>query len=249
MQLASALTVSSDPGDIAELAASVLIGVAIVVLVVSGIRARRRSSGAGRAMAKGNLRMVAAGALLVLLGLSVLGSLRADDDEPTTEPTPTTTATTATTDEPQVFASCDEASAEFKRLYEQLLQRGSQGDVAGMKAAAETQLQTTTFNEGCFSKRSTAAVNDVVTRLEEAALPPTLQEQVSESCRPAVLDAVRLLNTALVRKAAGDQEGATRLSAGFASMGTADPTCLPAELVQSLELQVARASLGRAAAQ
>ncbi len=143
-----------------------------------------------------------------------------------------------------MFENCDDAEAEFKRLYEQLLQRGSEGDVAGMKASAETQLQTTTFNEGCFSERSTTAVSNVVTRLEEEALPPALEDRVPEGCRPAVLDAVRLLSTALVRKAAGDEGAATRLKAGFGSMGRANPTCVPAQLVQSLELQVTNAPLG-----
>ncbi len=61
MQLASALTVSSDPKDIAELVAAALLGVAIVLLFVSGLRARRKSRGAGKGVAKGNLRMVAGG--------------------------------------------------------------------------------------------------------------------------------------------------------------------------------------------
>ena len=96
MQLASALTVSSDPKDIAELATAVVFGVAIAVLAVSGVRARRRTKGAGKAVAKGNLRLVAAGALLVLLGLSIFGPLPSDDEDPDPSAAATPSATVST---------------------------------------------------------------------------------------------------------------------------------------------------------
>ncbi len=88
--------------------------------------------------------MAASAALLVLLGLSIYGPLTTGDDnkEPAAASTPSATTTAGGARPTKVFENCDDAEAEFKRLYEQLLQRGSEGDVAGMKAWAETQLQT-----------------------------------------------------------------------------------------------------------
>lgn len=251
MQLASALTLSSDPEDVAELIAVVLLCIAIGALVWSGISARRKSKGIGKRLAKGNLRLVAGGALIVLLGLAIFGPMPVGDEEqdPSAAPSPSVTATTATTEAAQVFDNCDDADAEFKRLYDQLLQRGSEGDVPGMTASAESQLQTTILNEGCFSERSATAVSDVVTRLRADPLPPTFEEKVPEPCRPAIKDAVRLLNTAILRKSAGDDDAATRLNRGFARMGEANPGCLPARAIADFEVQLSNAPLGSAAAQ
>lgn len=238
MQNAFALTLSSDPDDIAEIAAVVALGLAILALLGSGVAARRRSKRVSRGTAKGNLRLLSGGALVLLLGFVLFPPALADDTDPAASATPSLTPTPESTDPGSRFESCDEAKVESRRLYDLLLQRGADGDVAGMTSTAETQLQTVVLNEDCFSERAATAVSEVVQGLRYDPLPPIAAEKFSVECRAVSHNVLRLFNIAALRKAAGDERAADKLSGGFARIGARNPVCLPSESVADFEDQL-----------
>src|SRR5689334_21752416 len=223
MKLTGLMSVSSDVQGISEIVACVLIGAAALFLVGSGFRARRKTHGS-----KGSLRLVGGSALGVRLGFSIYGPVNsAAEKKPVASAKPTATATTPAPEEARVFENCDQARDEFDRLYDQLLDRGSQGDIAGMTSTAETQLQTTILNEACFSERGRNAVSEVLTRLKSDPAAGAAAARVPEACRPVLSNAVRLLETAKLRKLAGDGDGAARLGTGFARLSATNSTCMP----------------------
>ncbi|GAA3528121.1 hypothetical protein GCM10022234_26690 [Aeromicrobium panaciterrae] len=188
-------------------------------------------------------RRIAASSVLVIALAVLLSTLVWADgssDDPAPRPSPTPVAEPAKT-----LPTCDQAKIEVVRLYEQLLTRGSTGDVDGMTRTAETQLYTIFQNSSCFSGREGVAVAEVLAQLRMSPrLPAALTRDVSPSCREVVKDAVRLLNVAKLRKSLGDESAATVLGGGFAALSQDDGACLPPAAVKVLNDDLAGAPTG-----